>query len=360
MFSRLWRRAEVLTDNELVEMRYSGKPAAFLRGFKAFYFSTIFNFIVMGWVISAMAKVMAVFFGFDTTLAIVLCLVIALVYTMAGGLWGVVLTDLFQYTIALIGTVVLVSVVVGSNEIGGIAAFWSKIEGLGDHVSFFMTPESGIPVSDGFWDSSFFAFLIYTTVIWWSSHNSDGGGYIVQRLSSAKNEKHATAGMAWFVFNHYVVRLWPWVIVAVCSLLVFPLGSESVTDNESVYVVMVDKFLGPGLKGLLFVTFLSAFMSTVTTQLNWGASYIVNDIYTRFIKPNASDSHYVLISRTATLFLCLVAGYTAFHPEPSSQFRPLRRILPRRPAPTRLIRLAAWASAPPGTPFQQAPTSPMA
>ena len=179
VFSRLWRRAEVITDNELIELRYNGKPAAFLRGFKALYFSTLFNFIVMGWVISAMAKVLKVFFGVETSLAIFICMAIAFFYTMLSGLWGVALTDFLQYFVALIATIVLAWVVISSPEIGGFPGFFEKINGLKSHISFFMTPSGGIPVSEGFWSSSFFVFLVYVTIIWWSSHNADGGGYFI-------------------------------------------------------------------------------------------------------------------------------------------------------------------------------------
>lgn len=304
VFARLWRRSEVITDNELIEIRYSGKPAAFLRGFKAFYFSTLFNFIVMGWVISAMAKVFKVFFGIDTVLAIAICISIAFFYTMMSGLWGVALTDFLQYFIAIFGTIVLAWVVIGSPEIGGFSGFIDKLSNLDEeHISFFMTPARGDPVSDGFWDSSFFAFLVYVSVIWWSSHNADGGGYFIQRLNSAKNERHAVLGAAWFAFNHYIVRLWPWVLVALATLIIYPRVQDYGGDNEAMYVVVIRDYLGPGLKGLLFVTFLAAFMSTLSTQLNWGASYLMNDIYRRFIKTDASESHYIMISRLATLVL---------------------------------------------------------
>ncbi len=314
VFARLWRRAEVITDNELIEIRYSGKPAAFLRGFKAFYFSTLFNFIVMGWVISAMAKVFKVFFGIDTTLAIVICISIAFFYTMMSGLWGVALTDFLQYFIAIIGTVILAWIVIGSPEIGGFSGFVEKLGNIDEkHVAFFMTPSGGETVSNGFWDSSFFAFLVYVTVIWWSSHNSDGGGYFIQRLNSAKNERHAVLGAAWFAINHYIIRLWPWVLIALATLIIYPRVQEYGGDHEAIYIVVIRDYLGPGLKGLLFVTFLAAFMSTLSTQLNWGASYIMNDIYRRFIKTDATESHYILVSRFATLFLTVLAGYFAFH-----------------------------------------------
>jgi SSS family transporter len=313
LFARLWRRAEVLTDNEFIELRYSGKPAAFLRGFKALYFSTIFNFIVMGWVISAMAKVFEVFFGFETYIAIIACLSIAVLYTALSGIWGVAITDFIQYFIALFGSIILVHFVINSAEIGGYTGFLSKLGEVEGNLKFLMTPGTGTPVDEGFFSSSFFSFLIFISVIWWSSHNADGGGYIIQRMSSAKNENHAVAGTAWFVINHYIIRLWPWVIVAVASLLIFPYSQTSSADQEAYYLIMIKRFLGPGLQGLLFVTFLAAFMSTITTHLNWGSSYLVNDLYKRFIYKENTDRHYVMISRIFTVVITILAGVFAFY-----------------------------------------------
>jgi len=314
VFARLWRRAEVITDNELIEIRYHGKQAAFLRGFKAFYFSTLFNFIVMGWVISAMAKVFKVFLGVDTTAAVVICISIAFFYTMMSGMWGVALTDFLQYFIALGGTIVLAWIVIGSPDIGGLSGFLEKLNSIDErHIRFFMTPDGGDPVSGGFWSSSFFAFLVYVTVIWWSSHNADGGGYFIQRICSAKNERHAVLGTAWFALNHYIIRLWPWVLVALASLIIYPRADAAAGDNEAMYIVVIRDYLGPGLRGLLFVSFLAAFMSTLSTQLNWGASYLMNDLYRRFIRKNASEKHYVFVSRICTLLLTVLAGYFALH-----------------------------------------------
>jgi SSS family transporter len=314
VFARLWRRAEVITDNELIEIRYSGKPAAFLRGFKACYFATLFNFIVMGWVISAMAKVLKIFFGVETTAAIVICMSIAFFYTMMSGIWGVALTDFLQYFIALFGTIILAWVVIGSPEIGGFSGFMEKLGGIDEkHISFIMTPSGGEPVSEGFFTSSFFTFLVYVTVIWWSSHNADGGGYFIQRMCSAKNERHSVAGTAWFAVNHYIIRFWPWVLVALASLLIYSGADAAQGDNEAMYIVVIRDFLGPGLKGLLFVSFLAAFMSTLSTQLNWGASYLMNDVYRRFIYKDAPEKHYIFVSRVCTLVLTFLAGYFAFH-----------------------------------------------
>lgn len=311
VFARLWRRAEVITDNELIEMRYSGKPAAFLRGFKAFYFSTIFNFVVMGWVITAMSKVFKVFFGIEQVYAVIFCLSVALIYTMLSGLWGVVITDFIQYIIALIGTILLAYFVINSDSVGGYSGFIEKLNNIDEnHLSFFIIPEGDL--SSDFLSSNFFTFIIFFTVIWWSSHNADGGGYFIQRISSAKNEKHAILGMAWFALNHYVIRFWPWVVIAVASLIVFPDSQVTSGDNEAVYVLMIKEFLSPGLMGLLLVTFLAAFMSTISTQLNWGSSYLLNDIYMRFIKKNATEKHYVAVSRILTMILATVAGFVAF------------------------------------------------
>ena len=310
VFSRLWRRAEVITDNELVELRYGGRPAAFLRGFKAFYFSTIFNFIVMGWVITAMTKVFEVFFGVGQIYAVSLCVGIVLVYTVFSGLWGVVITDFVQYIIALGGTIVLAVVVINSDAVGGYSQFISKISELPiEQTSMFITQPTG---GEEFFSSDFFTFLVFMTVVWWSSHNADGGGYFIQRLSSAKNERHALAGTAWFAVNHYVLRLWPWVLIALASVIIFPeAASVAGGDDESVYLIMIRDFLPPGLRGLLLVSFLAAFMSTVSTHLNWGASYIVNDLYRRFLRPSAPQRHYVRVSRIATVALAVIAGVVA-------------------------------------------------
>ncbi|MGH7885039.1 MAG: sodium:solute symporter family protein, partial [Thermodesulfobacteriota bacterium] len=310
VFSRLWRRAEVITDNEFIEFRYSGKPAAFLRGFKAFYFSTIFNFIVMGWVISAMVKVFKVFFGVDQIYAVIFCISVAIVYTTFSGLWGVVVTDLIQYFIALSATIILAAVIINSDQIGGFGQFTQKILELDkDKLSMFLLPSNA---DSDFFSSNFFTFLIFTTVVWWSSHNADGGGYFIQRISSAKNERHAILGTAWFAFNHYILRFWPWVLIAVASLIVFPDSSITSGDDEAVYVAMIKEFLSPGLIGLLLVSFLAAFMSTISTHLNWGASYLLNDIYKRFIKKNESETHYVGVSRIITFCLAVIAGFVAF------------------------------------------------
>lgn len=309
VFSRLWRRAEVVTDNELIELRYSGRPAAFLRGFKAFYFSTVFNFIVMGWVITAMTKVFSVFFGVGQIYAVCLCVGVVLVYTVFSGLWGVVVTDFVQYAVALFATAALAVIVINSDAVGGYSGFLAKIGELDpEKTSMFISPPAG---GGEFFSSDFFTFAVFMTVVWWSSHNADGGGYFIQRLCSARDERHALWGTAWFALNHYVLRFWPWVLVALASVAVFPDASPAGGDDEAMYLVMINEFLSPGLRGLLLVSFLAAFMSTVSTHLNWGASYLVNDVYGRFVRKNAPQGHYVRVSRIATVTLAVCAGAVA-------------------------------------------------
>ena len=318
LFSRLWRRAEVLTDNELLEIRYSGKPAAFLRAFKAGYFAILYNFIVMGWVINAMASVVSVMLNMDKWTAVWLCVIIALVYAILSGFWGVVITDLVQFVIAMFGSITLA--IIALNYVGGMESLLGKLSGyVGTDVVNKNTlkfippvPEAGVTTST-FWESPFSKFLIYISVMWWSHHGTDGGGYIIQRMSSAKNERHALLATLWYNLAHYALRVWPWIIVAVVSIIMFPIIPESYTElgTKAGYPLVMNTLLGPGLKGILIVSFLAAFMSTIDTHLNWGVSYLINDIYKRFYKPNESETHYVFIGKILTVILMILAAFTA-------------------------------------------------
>lgn len=322
LFSRLWRRAEIITDNELLEIRYSGKPAAILRAFKAGYFAILYNFIVMGWVINAMASVAAVMLNIDRWTAVWICVIIALIYALLSGFWGVVVTDLVQFFIAMAGSIILAIIAV--NAVGGMDLLLDKISNLnltGSGVVHDTTlkfippiPDAGVATST-FWESPFSKFLIFLTVMWWSHHGTDGGGYIIQRMSSAKNEKHALAATLWFNLAHYALRVWPWIVVALVSIVVFPIIPESHVElgSKAGYPLLMNKFLGPGLKGLLVVSFLAAFMSTIDTHLNWGASYMLNDVYKRFIKREADQQHYVRVSRIITVILMVGAAFVAIN-----------------------------------------------
>ena len=318
LFSRLWRRAEILTDNELLELRYSGKPAAFLRAFKAGYFAILYNFIVMGWVINAMASVVSVMLNMDKWTAVWLCGIIALVYAILSGFWGVVVTDLVQFVIAMFGSIALA--IIALNYVGGMEVLLSKLnELLGSDVVTDNTlkfippiPDTGV-ATQTFWESPFSKFLIFISVMWWSHHGTDGGGYIIQRMSSAKNERHALLATLWFNIAHYALRVWPWIIVAVVSIVMFPIipSEYSELGVKAGYPLVMNTLLGPGLKGILIVSFLAAFMSTIDTHLNWGVSYLINDIYKRFFKPNESERHYVLVGKIMTVILMILAAFTA-------------------------------------------------
>lgn len=320
LFSRLWRRAEVLTDNELLEIRYSGKPAAILRAFKAGYFAILYNFIVMGWVINAMASVAAVMLNIDRWTAVWICVAIALLYALLSGFWGVVVTDLVQFIIAMAGSIILAIIAV--DAVGGMNVLLEKLHGLTEsgivHTNTLKfvppVPNEGIGTTT-FWESPFSKFLVFLTIMWWSHHGTDGGGYIIQRMSSAKNEKHALTATLWFNIAHYALRVWPWVAVALVSIVIFPTIPESHADlgAKAGFPLIMNEFLGTGLKGLLVVSFLAAFMSTIDTHLNWGASYLLNDIYKRFIKKDANQNHYILVSRIMTVLLMICAAFVAIN-----------------------------------------------
>ena len=318
LFSRLWQRAQILTDNELLEIRYSGRPAALLRAFKAGYFSILYNFIVMGWVINAMASVTSVMLNIDKWTAVWICVIIALVYAILSGFWGVVITDMVQFCIAMFGSIALA--IIALNYIGGMENLLSKLSGLADIGSTndntikFIPP---LPKSDlntiTFWESPFSKFLVFIGIMWWSHHGTDGGGYIIQRMSSAKNERHALLATLWFNLAHYALRVWPWIIVALVSIVMFPTIPDSYSELgvKAGYPLVMNTLLGPGIKGILIVSFLAAFMSTIDTHLNWGASYIINDIYKRFYKPHESESHYVIVGKISTVILMALAAFTS-------------------------------------------------
>ncbi len=320
LFSRLWRRARVLTDNEFIELRYSGKPAAFLRCFKAGYFAILYNFIVMGWVINAMASVVSVVLTVDRWVAVWGCVVVALIYAILSGFWGVVVTDIVQFVIAMTGSLILASIAV--SHVGGMGELIEKLQSLQASGSAALSPDAlrfipPIPeaefFSKAFWESPFSKFLVFLTVMWWSTHNTDGGGYIIQRMSASKNERHALLATLWFNLAHYALRVWPWIIVALVSIVMFPVIPEAYEElsSKAGYPLVLNALLGPGLRGLLVVSFLAAFMSTIDTHLNWGASYIVNDIYKRFARPNETQTHYVIVSKVCTVVLMVCAAFVA-------------------------------------------------
>jgi Na+/proline symporter len=303
LFSKLWRRSEVLTDIEFIELRYSGKPAAILRGFRALYLGLPINCMIMTWGILAISSVLSVFFSFPKSHAIIISLSVAVTYSVLSGFWGVVVTDLLQFIIAMTGSIALA--IISVKNIGGIEMLKSRVtNSYPEALNFF--PKLGSPAIP------FAVFFVYIAVQWWATwypgSEPGGGGYVAQRMLATKNEKHAVFATLWFNIAHYALRPWPWILVALSSLVVFP----NLMNPKMGFPKMMATFLPAGLKGLMIAAFFGAFMSTIDTHLNWGASYIVNDFYKRFIKREASPSHYVLVSRITVIFIMIFAGFTAY------------------------------------------------
>jgi SSS family solute:Na+ symporter len=301
-FARLWRRSGVMTDVELAELRYSGKPAAFLRGFRALYLGLPINCLIMGWVTLAMVKVLNLSLGINAWQAAFICLGITAVYVIISGYWGVVVTDAVQFGIAMFGCIVLAYF--SLERVGGMETLIARVS---EH---FGSAEKAVGLWPGF-DSPWLpaaTFAVYLGVQWWASWypgaEPGGGGYVAQRIFSAKNEKHGLLATFWFNVAHYALRPWPWIITALCTVALYP-GLE---DKEAGYVRIMLDVLPAGLLGLLLASFAAAYMSTIATQLNWGTSYLINDFYRRFVKTNGSEQHYVFASRVATALLVLVGG----------------------------------------------------
>ena len=311
-FARLWRRAGILTDVEFAELRYTGRPAAFLRGFRALYLGILINCVVMGWVNLAMAKILAVTLGWNRLTAVLISLAITGVYSAVGGLWGVVAADFFQFTLAMIGTIALAWFALQVPEVGGLSGLTRALD---PQVLSFLPSFSTIDLTGAVAGLPLGAFLAYVGVQWWSSwypgQEPGGGGYIAQRMMSAKNERHAFFATLWFTVAHYCVRPWPWIIVGLVSMVLYP----TITDKEAGYVMVLRDHLPEGWRGLLLGAFFAAYMSTISTQLNWGTSYIVNDFYRRFVKTRGDEKHYVLISRVITLALMVASAVVTFYLE---------------------------------------------
>ncbi len=326
-FARLWRRAGILTDCEFVAIRYGGFGGSLLRGFRAVYIGIFMNIIVMGWVNLAMVKILTVIFprleffgshsidllGFHFTSHLLLVGFLMLLvagYSALSGLWGVSVTDAFQFILAMTACVVLAVLAVRHPVIGGIAGLKAKLP----EWVFQFTPQiqgagSAAEGSGGLLRMTVLAFVTYLGVQWWASwypgSEPGGGGYVAQRMMSAKNEKHALLATLWFNIAHYAVRPWPWVIVALCSLVMFP--DLDASQKGVGFVMMVGQVMPAGLVGLMLAAFLAAYMSTIATQLNWGCSYIVNDLYRPFLRPGADEKYYVGVSRITTVALMLLS-----------------------------------------------------
>jgi SSS family solute:Na+ symporter len=296
-FSRLWRRAGVLTDVEFAELRYGGRPAAVLRGFRALYLALPINLIIMGWVTRAMVTILQVTLNVNPWYAAILLFAVTALYSVFSGLWGVIVTDAFQFAVAMGGTIFLA--VLAVKSVGGLDVVVEKAAahfGSADAAFGVLPPldQAWLPLS---------TLLIFLCVQWWAAwypgQEPGGGGYVVQRILSAKDERHGLLATLWFTIAHYALRPWPWILVGFVGLIRYP----GLANPEEGYVrVMVDVLPSP-FKGLLLAAFAAAYMSTISTHLNWGASYLVNDVYLRFLKPDASPRAQVFASRTATAVL---------------------------------------------------------
>ncbi|MBN1767015.1 MAG: Na+:solute symporter [Prolixibacteraceae bacterium] len=320
-FARLWRRADILTDTEFVKIRYSGSEARFLRGFRAVYIGVVMNTVVIAWVNLAMVKILEVmfpeltFFGqskfevlgitFSSHLVMVaLLMVFVAIYSALSGLWGVSITDSFQFVMAMGGSIVLA--VFAVRQVGGIEQVKEQLSSVPWVFDFF--PEVGrgeVSGRGGLLKMSVVAFVAYLGVQWWASWypgaEPGGGGYVAQRMMSAKDEKHSLLATLWFQVAHYAVRPWPWILVALCALILYP----NEADKGATYVMMIRDLMPAGLLGLLLAAFFAAYMSTIASQTVWGTSYIVNDLFRPFVKKNASERYYVRVSRITTFLLML-------------------------------------------------------
>lgn len=358
-FARYWRRSEILTDVEFVEIRYSGKPAAFLRGFRALYLGALMNCLILGWVIKAMisittvllgdviahGRVLSIGFGSHVlttyTLgppehtALLICVLILVpftgIYTFIGGLWGVLVTDLFQFALKMAMIIVLAWVAV--SKLGGIsllklqlsqvdAATHAAGQTTGNILSFFPSFHLGW-TSDALWTLPVLTLALYLGVQWWASWypgaEPGGGGYVAQRMFSAKDEKNSLGATLWFNIAHYAMRSWPWIVTGLVAVAVYSThgglhpSAEFAAQPEKGYVMVMRDYLPPALRGLMIAAFLAAFMSTVGTQLNWGTSYLINDFYRRFLVKNGTEKHYVFASKIFIVLLVVASGYTAAH-----------------------------------------------
>lgn len=337
-FAASWRKAEVLTDVEFVELRYSGTGAAILRASKAFFLSILFNSIILGWVFKAMSKITAPFldwnillgpevFGsisahwpsflilgdLNTTLTVLILFSVVVFYSSMGGIQGVILTDLFQFALGIGGAILFAFFAI--DYVGGLQGLYSKLGSLypgksESIVSFWPRigeEDHGLPIQ---------VFLIFIGVQWWIQYHSDGSGYLAQRLHTAKTPKDAELGSLWFNIANFILRTWPWVLTGLVCLVVFPLEKADLfqaegvvvqTDREIAYPVLMKIVLPAGCLGLVFVSLMAAFMSTADTHINWGASYLVNDLYLRFLKPNAGNKETVIAGRVAVVLMAGIA-----------------------------------------------------
>ena len=314
-YARLWRKSGITTDLEFYELRYSGKSAAYLRGFRAIYLGVFFNIAIMANVCLAAIKIGHVMFGLSSIEVLLISSPVVVIYSAFGGLKGVLLTDFVQFIIAMVGSIWATFYIVNMPEIGGLEQLLSTpaVAAKTAMLPDFSKPELLIPL-----------LIIPLAVQWWSvwypGAEPGGGGYIAQRMLAAKNEKHATWATLFFNFAHYALRPWPWIVIGLASIIIypnieslqtaFPNLDPSFVKNDLSYPAMLT-FLPAGLLGIVITSLIAAFMSTISTHLNWGSSYVVNDFYVRFIRKEASGKEQVAVGRTSTVVMMILAALLA-------------------------------------------------
>ncbi len=341
-YARLWRRSQVLTDLEFYEIRYSGTSAAIVRGFRALYLGLFFNCVIMATVTLAAAKIANVLFGWSRLETVIYGSIAAVVFTALSGLWGVVVTDLIQFIMAMTGAVAAAYFALQHEAVGGLDGLVSKL----DPQTLQLLPDFGN------WELVVTVLIIPLTIQWWSvwypGAEPGGGSYIAQRMLAAKDEKHAFKATLWFNIAHNCLRPWPWIIVALASMLVFPELSDiqkmfphaaaDLIGHDMAYPAML-VFLPTGFKGIMVASLCAAYLSTMDTSLNWGASYLVHDFYRRFMQKQRTERHYVKVSRFVTCGLMIItAGITFLLVSARESFQLLLSI----GAGTGLIYLLRW------------------
>ena len=342
-YAKLWRRSGALTDIEFYELRYSGRPAAFLRGFRALYLGIFYNVMIIATVTLAATKIGGVLLGLDPLATVLIAGSVAMVYSATSGLWGVVATDLVLFVVAMAGSVAAAWFALQQPEVGGLAGLLANPA---------VQPATSFLPDFSDWSVALGVFVVPIAVQWWSAWypgaEPGGGGYVAQRMLAAKNERESMKATLWFNIAHYGLRPWPWIVVALCSMVVYPELADiqarfpnldpSLVGNDLAYPAML-VFLPAGLLGLVVASLAAAYMSTVSTQLNWGSSYVVNDFYRRFVNPDASDRRLVAAGRLSTVGLMILGAFVALQLDTAGQgFQILLQI----GAGTGLVFLLRW------------------
>ncbi|HET6931478.1 MAG TPA: sodium:solute symporter family protein [Candidatus Acidoferrum sp.] len=317
LFARLWRRSGLITDVQFAELRYHGKPAAFLRGFRAVYLGLLMNCLILGWVTKAMVNIVSTSLGISDAKALAICVFFLMpftgIYVSLGGLWGVLWTDLFQFVLKM--AIVIAVAWYGVHAVGGMPQLLQQLAakrsaagpGASDITALLPEFSRGL-TGEALWTLPVITFVVHLAVQWWAfwypGAEPGGGGYVAQRIFSARDERHGLLSVLWFNLAHYALRPWPWILTALAAVVLYP----GLAQPERGYMLVATQHTPHALLGILLAGFMAAFMSTVATQLNWGSSYLVEDFYRRFVKTGAREKHYVNASRLTTIFLVVAAA----------------------------------------------------